>query len=262
MSENSQETEEMKFDSKESTVSGTDSANKAGAESNGVKTQMTPAERRARKKLEKERKEENKSTGRVIFEYVRVVVIGALIAFLLCKFVIINAEVPTGSMIPTINRGDRMIGLRLAYTFSSPKRGDVAIFRCPEPGRDYNRLFVKRVIGLPGETVKLYKGEVWIKSPGENEFRRLDETEYIYETPKPDMSVNNDEWVLGDDEYFLMGDNRNGSHDCRYFGPVTEDRMEAKVIFKYYKGFEIFKNDVAIKFYPDGEPNWQNEQDN
>ncbi len=213
-----------------------------------VKKEMTAAERRARKKLEKQRKEGRKSSPRVVFHYFEVSPIGALIAFLLCKFVIINAEVPTGSMIPTISRGDRMIGLRLAYTFSTPKRGDVAIFKCPEPGPDYNKLFVKRVIGLPGETVKIEEGKVYIIN-AEGEKFYLDETSYLYETPKPDMQVNNKEWKLGEDEYFLMGDNRNGSHDCRYFGPVTAKRMQAKVIFKYYKGFEGFKN-KEIKLEP------------
>lgn len=213
--------------------------------------EMTAAERRARKKLERQRKEENKSTGRIVFEYVRVVVIGALIAFLLCKFVIINAEVPTGSMIPTISRGDRMIGLRLTYVFSDPKRGDVAIFKCPEPGVDYNTLFVKRVIGLPGETVTIEKGVVYITPPGGDpkvDRKKLDESAYLYETPKADMKVNNAEWVLGGNEYFMMGDNRNNSRDCRYFGPVTRERMQAKVLFKYYKKFEIMNNQ---ELYPE-----------
>lgn len=249
MSENSQETEKTKLDSGED-LFGADFADNSETAGSGAKpaSEMTPAERRARKKLEKQRKEENKSTARVVFEYVRVILIGALIAFLLCKFVIINAEVPTGSMIPTINRGDRMIGLRLAYTFSEPKRGDVAIFKCPEPGPDYDTLFVKRVIGLPGETVSISEGQVMIITVDGKELY-LDETAYIYETPKADMSVNNDEWVLADNEYFLMGDNRNGSHDCRYFGPVTEDRMLARVLFKYYRGFETFKNKDIMKLY-------------
>lgn len=248
MSENSQETEEIKLDLEENAVTGADSLNNEKTSGKDSGREMTPAERRARKKLEKQRKEESKSTARVIFEYVRVIAIGALIAFLLCKFVIINAEVPTGSMIPTISRGDRMIGLRLAYTFSTPKRGDVAIFKCPEPGVDYDKLFVKRVIGLPGETVKIEKGEVYIIN-AEGEKFHLDETGYLYETPKPDMQVNNKEWKLGEDEYFLMGDNRNGSHDCRYFGPVTAKRMQAKVLFKYYKGFEGFGN-KEVKLEP------------
>ncbi|MCM1308128.1 MAG: signal peptidase I [Butyrivibrio sp.] len=245
MSENSRETEEIKLDLEEDLAGSTFTGTKPVSE-------MTKAERRARKKLERQRKEENKSTAKVVFEYVRVILIGALIAFLLCKFVIINAEVPTGSMIPTINRGDRMIGLRLTYTFSKPKRGDVAIFKNPEPGVDYNKLFVKRVIGLPGEIVRIIGGEVYIIT-ADGESLHLDETAYLYETPRADMTVNNREWVLADNEYFLMGDNRNGSHDCRFFGPVTEDRMMAKVIFKYYKGFEIFKNEDSVRFYPDSE---------
>ncbi len=230
MSLNSQKSEEIldMEEKKPGSASGDQSRARSG---------MTPKERRAQKKLERQRKEENKTTFQVVMEYVRVIVIGALIAFLLCRFVIINAEVPTGSMIPTINRNDRMIGLRLKYIFSDPERGDVAIFKNPEPGVDYNKLFVKRVIGLPGETVTIDKGRVSITT-AEGETFELDES-YLRETPYEELSVNNAVYVLGEDEYFMMGDNRNNSRDSRFFGAVTRDRMVAKVLFKYYKGFEI-----------------------
>ena len=119
--------------------------------------EMSPKELKKHRKEEKKEakrvKEANKTTFQVAMEYVRVILIGALVAFLLCKFVIVNAEVPSGSMIPTINIKDRMIGLRMTYYFTDPKRGDVAIFKCPAEGPDYGKLYVKRVIGLPGETV-------------------------------------------------------------------------------------------------------------
>lgn len=204
---------------------------------------MTPEER---KKLERKQKretkhldEENKSGFQVFLEYLRVIAIGILAAFLLCRFVIINAEVPSSSMVPTIRVKDRMIGLRLTYYFSDPKRGDVAIFKCPEIGDDYGKLYVKRVIGLPGETVTINAGKVIITTV-EGETIYLDEP-YLNEEPWPDVGVNNSSITLKDDEYFMMGDNRNYSHDSRYFGPVKRDRIKAKVLFKYYKGFKIIK---------------------
>lgn len=185
-------------------------------------------------------KEEDKSASRVVFEYVRVIVIGALIAFLLCKFVIINAVVPSGSMIPTINKGERLIGFRLAYKFSEPERGDIIIFKCPEEGADYNKLFIKRLIGLPGETVTIRAGEVWITPADGSEPFKLDES-YLNEEPLESAQVNNMSYTVGEDEYFFMGDNRNNSHDCRYFGNVTKDRIVAKAVWKYWKGFEVLK---------------------
>ena len=207
------------------------------------KSKMTPKER---KKLERRQRretkrldEENKSGFRVFLEYLRVIAIGVLVAFLLCRFVIINAEVPSSSMVPTIRVKDRMIGLRLTYYFSDPQRGDVAIFKCPEIGDDYGKLYVKRVIGLPGETVTISAGKVIITTV-DGETIYLDEP-YLNEEPWPDVGVNNSSITLGDDEYFMMGDNRNYSHDSRYFGPVRRDRIKAKVLFKYYKGFKVIK---------------------
>ena len=109
-----------------------------------------------------EKNNKSKEVLAVVFDYVKVIVLGALIAFLISKFIIINAEVPTESMLKTISVGDRLIGLRLSYYFDSPERGDIVIFKCPKEGEDYNKLYVKRVIGLPGETVEIKAGAVWI----------------------------------------------------------------------------------------------------
>lgn len=201
---------------------------------------MTKEERRLLKEEKRriaEEKEANKPAWRVFLEYVIIAAVGVLVAFLLCKFVIINAIVPSSSMYPTIKEGDRMIGFRLAYLNKEPERGDIIIFKCPEQGADYNKPFVKRLIGLPGETVKITAGEVWIY-PVEGEPFQLVE-DYLLEPMSTTANVNNAEYVIGKDEYFFMGDNRNGSHDCRYFGAVSKDRILAKVIFKYFKGFKI-----------------------
>ncbi len=199
----------------------------------------------ARKKAKEDKRalkaaiEEQKTPFQIFLEYVRVIAIGALIAFLLCRFVIINAVVPTGSMIPAIQLEDRLIGLRLTYYFSDPKRGDVAIFKTPDP-QHLNDLYVKRVIGLPGETVQIKAGEVWITTVDGDTFR-LEESSYLNEVPDADSAVNNATYTLGDDEYFMMGDNRNHSDDSRYWGSVERKKILAKAVFKYYKGFSAFK---------------------
>ena len=80
-------------------------------------------------------------------------------AFLIKNYLIINADVPTGSMENTIMPGDRLIGNRLAYKKEGPKRGDVVIFHYPD---NEEELYVKRVIGLPGETVDIDNGQIYI----------------------------------------------------------------------------------------------------
>lgn len=178
-----------------------------------------------------------KEVLKTIFEYVKVVLIGAAIALFLTKVVIINAEVPTGSMKSTINEGDRVVGLRLTYYFDTPKRGDIVIFKCPELGENYNKLYVKRVIGLPGETVEIKAGQIWITTVDGDYF--MLEEDYLNEIPYADAGVNNATYPIPEGEYFCMGDNRNKSSDSRYWGTVEEDRILAKVLFRYYPGFEI-----------------------
>lgn len=188
------------------------------------------------------KKKKDKKTDKiksVIFDYVKIILIAALIAFVLLRFVIINARVPSASMYPTLKVGDRMIGLRVPYYFTDPKRGDIVIFKCPEEGENYNKLYVKRIIGLPGETVTIRAGQVWITPVAGEEFH-LEEA-YLSEAPR----AEDYEYKLDDDEYFVMGDNRNDSYDSRYwraFGyKVTRDRIKAKAVFKYYKGFEVLE---------------------
>lgn len=196
---------------------------------------------KAEKRRIAEEKEAAKTGKQIFLEYVRVVVIAVAVSLFLLLVVFFNATVPSGSMISTINQGDRLIGFRLAYLFSEPKRGDIAIFKCPEQGEDYDKYFVKRVIGLPNETVSVQAGKVVItKANGETLFL---EEDYLNE-PMNISAFNGQSWKLGEDEYFMMGDNRNNSHDSRYFGAVEKKRIKAKVIWKYWKGFKTFKRPV------------------
>lgn len=200
----------------------------------------------ASEKVEKEIQEENKKTSKLhpvvktIIEYLMVIAIGALIAVFLTQVVIVNAVVPTGSMKDTINEGDRLIGLRLTYYFDSPDRGDVVIFKCPEEGANHDKLFVKRIIGLPGETVKISGGNVYICTDENPEGTPLTE-DYLCEIPNAALAVNNTSYKVPEGCYFTMGDNRNYSHDSRFWGVVEEDRILAKVMFRYYPGIQVIK---------------------
>lgn len=182
-----------------------------------------------------------------IFSWVAMFVIAIGIAYLISNFILINAYVPTGSMKNTIPEKSRLIGLRLAYTFSDPERGDIIIFKNPDnPDENY----VKRIIGLPGEKVVLRNNEIYVYgADGGLEHGPLNEP---YLQDKLWMSQD-EEYVfhVPEDRYLVLGDNRNNSADARTWyrnkGDVEEiyihkDKILAKGLFIYWSKFKIFDN--------------------
>lgn len=160
-----------------------------------------------------------------MLEWLKIIVSAALIAFVLNTFIIANSEVPTGSMESTIMSGDRVIGSRLTYRFDDPERGDIAIFRFPDNEKIY---YVKRIIGLPGETVDIVDGRVYIDGSAEP----LDEP-YLREPMIPEKPMH---FEVPEDSYFMMGDNRNYSSDARRWKNtyVKREKIIAKVLFRYF----------------------------
>ena len=160
-----------------------------------------------------------------VFEWLIVIAISATLAFLLDKFIIVNAKIPSASMEPTIMTGDRLIGNRLAYINSSPERGDVVIFLYPDNEKEY---FIKRVIGLPGETVTVKSGKVYIN----DSTVPLDESAYIVSVPVGDFGP----YKVPEGAFFMMGDNRNNSMDSRYWNQpyVYKDKILGKAWVRYF----------------------------
>lgn len=167
---------------------------------------------------------EKKNWKQEIKENVIMLITVFVVVFLLKNYVLINAVIPSGSMENTIMTGDRIFGNRLVYTFGDPKRGDIVIFKFPD---DESQLYIKRVIGLPGETVNIVDGKVYIN---DNQVP-LEET-YLSETPVGDYGP----YIIPDDCYFMLGDNRNWSKDSRFWTNtyVHRDKILAKAIIRYY----------------------------
>lgn len=153
-------------------------------------------------------------------------VVAIVLALLLKNYIIINATVPTGSMEHTIEPGDDLFGLRVAYSFTEPKRGDIIIFKFPD---DESEKYVKRIIGLPGEKVTIKEAKVYIN---DSEVP-LDE-DYLKE--KWVLATGPFEFDVPEDCYFVMGDNRNDSYDARYWDNtyVTKDEIIGKAYMIYY----------------------------
>ena len=171
-------------------------------------------------------KEEPFDLVKEILSLLGTMVIAAVTVFLLKEFVIINAYIPSGSMENTIYPGDRIIGNRLAYLSEEPKRGDIVIFKYPD---DEKQLFVKRVIGLPGERVTIDDAKIYI---GEEQV--LLEEYYL----KDEWTVGNGPYTfeIPEGSYLVLGDNRNNSKDARYWENtyVEADKILGEAVFRYW----------------------------
>ncbi len=180
---------------------------------------------------EKEKEKEPKSKLREAVEFLIPIVVAVIIAIVLKSVVFANAVVPTGSMLNTIHEGDRIIASRIAYIKEDPQRYDVIIFKYPD---DETQIYVKRVIGLPGETVEVINGVVYVtKTNGETV--QLDDSFVTNCTPQGDYGP----FEVPADSYFMMGDNRNSSWDSRFWNNkfVNKEKILGKVKFKYYPSF-------------------------
>ena len=171
--------------------------------------------------------EEQVSVVREILSWIVPFVLALVVTLALKNYVIINADVPTGSMENTIMPGDRLIGNRLAYVKEEPQRGDIVIFQYPD---NEEELYVKRVIGLPGETVDIKDGYIYINGATEplcEDYLKEDWTvatgTYHFEIPE-------------DGAYLVLGDNRNDSWDARYWTNtyVYSDKILGKAILTYW----------------------------
>ena len=167
-------------------------------------------------------KEQKRSFKREVFSWIACIVVTILLTEFILNFVIINANIPSGSMENTIMTNDKLIALRTSYWFNDPKRGDIIIFKYPD---DESQLFIKRIIGLPGDKVEIKDGKVYINDK-ELKSDVYGITDYI-DYP----GIAEEPITLGDDEYFCLGDNRPVSQDSRYeeVGPVKRSIIVGKV---------------------------------
>jgi len=143
----------------------------------------------------------------------------AVLLFLAINAVSARIRVDGSSMVPTLNDGQFVMVNRLVYKYSDPDHGDVVVFHYP---RDPDQEYIKRIIGLPGDTVTITNGHVYING------QELDEP-YIAASTRA-----TGEWQVPGDHLFVLGDNRNNSQDSRNFGFVSMDNIIGKAIFIYW----------------------------
>ncbi|MBQ1274052.1 MAG: signal peptidase I [Cellulosilyticum sp.] len=163
----------------------------------------------------------------VLVEIKEMIIVIFLVVFMM-TFVISQNAIPSGSMIPTLNIKDRLIVSMLPYYYRSPQRGEMVVFNGPDGEK-----WIKRVIGLPGETVDIKEGNIYING------EPLDESSYLPEEgvsdPNPILTpAMTYPYVIPEGCYFLLGDNRLESYDCRYIGVIPEEEITGKAIYRIY----------------------------
>jgi signal peptidase I len=175
----------------------------------------------------------------------RIILEAIAIALLLRTFVVEAFRIPSNSMLPTLQRGDHILVLKLPYgirlpfsykkvSFMMPKRGDIIVFFNPETKKH----FVKRVIGLPKEEIFIKNKKIYI----ENEL--LIEDYIIYIDPRIEENYSpRDNWdeprLIPPDCFYLLGDNRDNSHDSRFFGFVEKKYIVGRAFFRYWPPWRI-----------------------
>ena len=154
------------------------------------------------------------------------ILIVAALTWLLVTFVGQRTVVSGRSMNPTLENGDNLITDKISYRFSDPKRYDIVVF--PFEDETGKRNFIKRIIGLPGETVQIKDGEVYINGELLGETYGKEKMDYAGRASEP--------ITLGDDEYFVLGDNRNNSKDSRYedVGNISRDRLIGRAFIRIW----------------------------
>lgn len=182
------------------------------------------------------RRPKQHSAASLVWETLQTLVLAGLLIVFFRTFIFQNFVVEGSSMFPTLMQGDRLIVSRLSYFVGEPARGDIIVFQYPYgPERD----FVKRIIGLPGETVAIQNGQVFIDG------RPLPPETYVQNK----SSETKPPVTLADDEYFVMGDNRTGSSDSRSWGPLQQHFIIGKAWLIYFP-FSRFQ----FLQHPDMEP--------
>lgn len=173
----------------------------------------------------KEALQDKESTSYQIFDLVRFIFICLAIVVPVRIFIAQPFIVQGSSMVPTIENGEYFIVDRISYRINGPQRGDVVVLR---PPHDPKTFYIKRVIGLPGETVSFQQENVVVTN-GDTDAVTLQEPYINRPLIKPLPPV-----VLGEDEYYVMGDNRPDSQDSRYFGPLDGDKIVGRAWLRIF----------------------------
>lgn len=163
-----------------------------------------------------------------IKEWVEPVIIAVILALIIRTFIVQAFKIPTGSMRPTLMEGDRIMVSKFIYKFKKPERGDVIVFISPE---DKKKDFIKRLIGLPGESLEISNGTILIDNKAVDASSVIKER-YYYN--RGDYGEKDQVLEVPDDAYYALGDNSISSRDSRYWGFLPKKYLKGKAFLIYW----------------------------
>lgn len=176
------------------------------------------------------------SIGSFIYSFTETVLISLVLAIVLYLFIMTPHEVVGNSMHPTYKNGEFLMANKISFKFSEPQRGDVIIFKYSE-----TQDFIKRIIGVPGDEIMIKDGKVYINNT------LLDESSYLEDT----VITNGGSYIhegqsviIGENNYFVSGDNRTNSSDSREFGPINKSKIKGKawIVFFPFNEFRLVQH--------------------
>lgn len=164
-------------------------------------------------------------------ELIQTVVLAVLLSLVIHTFVAEARWIPSTSMLPTLQVGDRLLIEKVSFRLSGIDRGNIIVFYAP-PASRLDEVMIKRVVGLPGDTIEINKGIVYVNGISQDE-------PYEMEKPRDDFKP----FKVPENSIFVMGDNRNNSYDSRFWGVVPMELVIGKAWFCYYpmRDMTVFK---------------------
>jgi signal peptidase I len=161
----------------------------------------------------------------------QVVAIALVLAFLLRTFIIEPRFIPSGSMEPTLQVGDRIVVEKISYRWNPPQRGQIIVFYPPFGDPDGEpKAYIKRIIGLPGDRLNIHDGKLFLNGKVRTEPYIAEAMAYVL--PNPTLGIQ--ELTVPPNQLWVMGDNRNNSNDSHVWGFLPQSNIVGRAIFRFF----------------------------